>query len=769
MLLPMVARAETVEIDGIYYYILSSDEVEVIQGTNEYTGDVVIPETITYRNEVYKVARIGSFAFRGDRNLKSVSLPEGLTEIRYGAFQYCSSLTYIFIPQGVNYIYQKAFEGCSSLTTVLFYGQLERIEDSVFKDCTSLTSIVLPEGMWCIHPNAFRDCISLSEIYIPKSMRQISTDAFQGCTELKKVIISDIDSWCKISFSNVESNPLHYAHHLYDDNGTEIKELILTNRGGYYLPCIKDYAFYDAEGIEKIYIICPDIPYIADNAFGKTCYTWTDLYVPAKRLNAYKSNNMWMKFNSISGYRIIADSIEYRLNSDYDSEITVVKNDDYLYSGDIVIPDSITFMGKTLKVTSVGTAFKDCTGLNSIVLPNSVKQIGSDSFSGCSGMTSVVIPQNLTSINERVFYGCSSLTSVTIPNSVISIGEKAFANCSSLTSVTIPNSVIGIGEKAFYDCSNLTSVTIPNSVTSIGRDIFQNCFSLISVTIPNSVTRIEGGAFYGCSCLTNITIPNSVNYIGEYAFLGCTGLTSLTIPNSVNYIGERAFSGCTGLTSIIIPNSVTSFGIAFLGSAFLGCSALYSIVVESGNTVYDSRDNCNAIIHTSTNTLLSGCKATTIPNSVTTIENYAFSGHTGLTNIIIPNSVTSIGYGAFEDCNNLASVTIGSNVSFIGNAAFSSPLKSIVTYNTTPPVLDGSVFVSYNETILKVPIGSKMAYQNAKGWNLFYHIEEFDPSGIQGITLDKKTNTSVYDLNGRRLTEPAKGINIIGGKKVLNY
>ena len=473
MLLPMVARAEIVEIDGIYYYILSSDEVEVIQGTNEYTGDVVIPETITYRNEVYKVARIGSYAFRGNRNLKSVSLPAGLSEIRYGAFQYCSSLTYMFIPQGVNYIYQQAFEGCSSLTTVLFYGRLERIEDSVFKDCTSLTSIVLPEGMWCILPNAFRGCTSLSEIYIPKSMRQIFTDAFKDCTELKKVIISDIDSWCKISFSNVESNPLHYAHHLYKDNGTEIKEFILTNRGEYYLPCIKDYAFYDAEGIEKIYIICPDIPYIADNAFGKTCCTWTDLYVPANRLNAYKDNNLWMKFKSISGYRIIADSIEYRL--DYDSEITVVKNDDYLYSGDIVIPDSITFMGKTLRVTSVGTAFKDCTGLNSIVLPNSVKQIVSEAFRGCSGMTSVVIPQNLTSINKLVFCGCSSLTSVNIPNSVTRIGTCAFYGCSSLTNITIPNSVNYIEESAFENCTGLTSLTIPNSVKYIGESAFSGC------------------------------------------------------------------------------------------------------------------------------------------------------------------------------------------------------------------------------------------------------------------------------------------------------
>ena len=220
------------------------------------------------------------------------------------------------------------------------------------------------------------------------------------------------------------------------------------------------------------------------------------------------------------------------------------------------------------------------------------------------------------------------------------------------------------------------SVTIPTSVTysgktysvtSIGYKAFYQCSGLTAVKIPNSVTTIGEYAFSGCSGLTAVEIPNSVTTIGSYAFYGCSGLKAVEIPNSVTTIDEAVFSGCSGLTAVEIPNSVTSIG----SSAFEACSGLESIIVESGNSVYDSRDNCNAIIETATNALLFGCKNTTIPNSVTSIGNGAFAYCSGLTAVEIPNSVTSIGSSAFYYCSGLTAVEIPNSVTTIGSGAFS--------------------------------------------------------------------------------------------------
>ena len=276
-----------------------------------------------------------------------------------------------------------------------------------------------------------------------------------------------------------------------------------------------------------------------------------------------------------------------------------------------------------------------------------------------SSVTKANIPHTIkgvtvTSIGGSAFRYCTSLTSVTIPDSVTSIGGSAFRYCTSLTSVTIPDSVTSIGGWAFTDCASLTSVTIPDGVTSIGEYTFSWCTSLTSATIPDSVTSIGEFAFHNCKSLTSMTIPRSVVSIGYDAFGWCESLTSVTILDGVRSIGNSAFTDCKSLTSVTIPNSVTSIG----RGAFSSCASLTGIWVAEGNSHYVS-DASGVLFNKDKKTLVQcpGAFAVyTIPGSVTSIGDDAFSGCASLTSVTIPDSVTSIGNYAFSCCGSLTDV-----------------------------------------------------------------------------------------------------------------
>ena len=266
-------------------------------------------------------------------------------------------------------------------------------------------------------------------------------------------------------------------------------------------------------------------------------------------------------------------------------------------------------------------------------------------------------------------------------------------------------SVVSIRDYAFDFCSDLTSITIPNSITSVGNSAFSNCFNLTTVTIPNSVTKIGDYAFSGCSSLSSAILGNNVISMGESIFNSCTVLNEITIPSSVKSIGKYAFVNCPCLTTIVIPSSVINIGDDILGS----CTGLISIKVESGNAIYDSRNNCNAIIESKSNTLIAGCQNTIIPNSVTKIGYGAFEYCKGLTSINIPNSVTNIGTNAFSGCTGLTSISLPNSLTIIGENAFSL-CKNITSFVIPNSVTSINDYAFYGTGITSVYIGKSVSY-----------------------------------------------------------
>ena len=361
------------------------------------------------------------------------------------------------------------------------------------------------------------------------------------------------------------------------------------------------------------------------------------------------------------------------------------------YRDIIVIPDEVTYMNRTRKVTSINEyAFMNCSGMTSVTIPSSVTSIGDYAFSGCSGLKKVIVKDiaawckidfvvvysgNGDNITNPLYYAGhlysdenTEITNLVIPNSVTSIGDNAFRGCSGLASVTIPNSVTDIGYYAFYDCSGLKKVIVKDIAAWCNIKFGYNANPLSYAYHLYSDENTE---------ITDLVIPNSVTSIGETAFFRCSGLTSVTIPNSVTSIGNYAFSGCSGLTSITIGNSVTSIG----GDAFSGCS--------------------------------------------------------GLTSVTIPNSVTSIGSGAFNS-DNLATVVSMIEKPFVINVK--SSMNPVFSQNT---FMNGTLYV---------PTGTKDTYKATGGWKDFLFIEEGTGGGEPVTPETKKCEKPSISYQNGKLT-----------------
>ena len=590
------------------------------------------------------VAVIGEHAFISCTNLKRIELPNGLTQIGFGAFSNLN-IKAILIPASISNIGTYAFYSCDELNTVYYTGTEEQWNTLTENNIGDNNDPLLNATVQCNW-----DGSSIPENPDPTTP-----------TEPTEPEDDTISGTCG------------------DDLAWTLQDNVLTISG---TGAMTDYADDSAPwlGNAILEIVLPDgLTRIGDYAFQSSLISNIEIPGTVQEIG--------------QGAFFYCSNLK---SVDIPAGISSIADDTFGYCRSmtsISIPESVTNIG--------AGAFYYCSSLKNIEVPDGITSIANNTFALCKSLTNIKIPEGVTDIGDGAFNQCSSLTEIEIPESVTSIGEMAFMGCESFISVDIPEGVTEIKSSTFSSCKKLETVEIPTSVSAIGTAAFMGCTSLKTVTIPKGVITIDGQAFNKCISLESITIADSVISIGHSVFSGCSSLISLTIPNSVTSIGSNlcnscdslvsavisdklneipyfSFKNCTSLKSISIPDSLTQIGTG----AFSGCSSLKNIKLPSGITNINSET-------------FSGCSSlddVEIPSNVNSISDKAFYNCSGLTNITISPNLYMVFSEAFYGCNNLT------DVFFTGNEG---QWKSFVTRvnSGNDPILNATVHYDDGEEI----------------------------------------------------------------------
>ena len=578
------------------------DTYAIITGYSGGSSALVIPATI----DGYPVKKIGDTAFYGKTRLRTVVIPDGVTEIGYNAFEECTNLYLIDIPDSVTNIGDSAFYN-TGLTQLNLPPRLTSLGGNVLDKNKGVTELVIPKSLANVE-NCENDWMcalyalygsSVESVIFEEGSTAIPKEMCEGATKLKNVQIPD-------TVTTIEDSAFYGCVSL---ETIEIPDSV-TNIG--------DSAFYNT-GLTQLNLP-PRLTSLGGNVLDKNKGV-TEIVIPKSLSNVENCENDW----TCALYALYGSSVESVIFEEGSTAIPKEMCEGATKLKNVQIPDTVT--------TIEDSAFYGCVSLETIEIPNSVTNIGDSAFYRCTSLKTIEIPNSVTNIGGSVFYGCTSLEMIEISYNVKEIGYAVFENCTALTSINLPDSVTDIGSNAFSK-SGLLSITIPDSVLTMDSGVFSGCAGLTSVKLPQNLTALSSGMFQNCAVLTEIIWPEKTETISSNVFRNCDALTELVIPNTVSRVEGGAFYDCDALTKVVVPDSVTYLGT----QVFYDCDALTDVKLGTGLTS----------IPASTFAQCDVLETVVIPYRVTSINSSAFKNCVALKNVTIPRATTSIASDAFS-------------------------------------------------------------------------------------------------------------------------